>query len=149
MTVSVNNPSANISVLDKTDLSIGSIKNTVSVGGNNTVIVNQIENTILINQERIVVEIPETIVTVLTVGEQGPQGIRGEPGPPGDGDLNYVHTQSSASSLWSVAHNLGKFPSVTVIDSGNNVVFGDVVYVDLNNITISFSAGFGGKAYIN
>lgn len=64
-------------------------------------------------------------------------------------DNHYVHTQSVASSVWSVAHNLGKFPSVTVIDSGNNVVFGDVQFIDNNNVIITFTSSFSGKAYIN
>lgn len=66
-----------------------------------------------------------------------------------DKDKNYVHNQMSASSTWSVQHNLNKFPSVSVVDSGNNMVVGDVEYIDENNLTITFNASFSGKAYIN
>ena len=65
------------------------------------------------------------------------------------GDKNYVHTQISASATWTVSHDLGKFPSVTIVDSGETVVIGNIDYVDLNNLTITFSAAFGGKAYLN
>lgn len=65
------------------------------------------------------------------------------------GDKNFVFTQSAAESVWNVNHNLDKFPSVTVIDSGSNVVYGEVTYDDINNLTITFSGAFSGKAYIN
>ena len=67
----------------------------------------------------------------------------------GIGDKNYIHNQGAASNVWNVTHNLGKFPSVTVVDSGNSVVIGDVNMIDLNNITITFTSSFSGKAYIN
>ena len=66
-----------------------------------------------------------------------------------DKDKNYVHNQMSASSTWSVQHNLNKFASVSVVDSGNNIVIGDVEHIDENNLTITFNASFSGKAYIN
>ena len=61
----------------------------------------------------------------------------------------YVYTQGAPSASWSITHNMNKYPSVTVVDSGNNVVEGDVVYTSLNALTINFSGGFSGKAYIN
>ena len=61
----------------------------------------------------------------------------------------YIHTQGSPSATWYVIHNMNKYPSVTVVDSGNNVVEGDVVYNSLNDLEINFSGGFSGKAYIN
>ena len=64
-------------------------------------------------------------------------------------DKTYVHTQSSASNTWSITHNLGKFPSVSVVDSAENLVLGDITYINNNSLTISFSATFSGKAYIN
>jgi hypothetical protein len=63
------------------------------------------------------------------------------------GDLSYTHTQAVASTVWTVNHNLGKKPAVTVVDSGENVVFGDVTYVDLNILTVTFLAAFGGKCF--
>lgn len=67
----------------------------------------------------------------------------------GTGDLTYTHNQSSASATWNVAHNLNKYPSITIVDSANNVVIGEIAYVDTNNCTISFTASFSGKAYAN
>lgn len=61
----------------------------------------------------------------------------------------YTHVQSVASSTWVITHNLGKFPSVMVIDSSGNVVVGEITYNSNNQITIQFSAPFAGKAYLN
>lgn len=70
------------------------------------------------------------------------------------GNITYTHTQSSVSDTWVVTHNLGRFPSVTVVDSGDTVVFGTVVYNSSNQLTITFFVGgspsaFSGKAYLN
>lgn len=61
----------------------------------------------------------------------------------------YVHNQVISSASWNINHNLNKFPSVTVTDSGNNVIMGDVAYIDTNNVTVSFTGAFSGKAYLN
>ena len=83
-------------------------------------------------------------------GDTGPQGPEGPPGPAGSGgDLNYVHTQVGASAIWTVDHDLNKFPSVTVVDSGNTVVQGDIEYVSLDQLVITFTTAFSGYAYIN
>jgi hypothetical protein len=67
----------------------------------------------------------------------------------GTGDAHYVHNQGSPSATWTIVHNLGKRPSVTVVDSGDTEVEGDIHYVDNNTVTVLFSSGFSGKAYLN
>lgn len=62
---------------------------------------------------------------------------------------NYVHDQQVASTTWVVNHNMNKYPSVNVVDTANDEVTGDVKYNSLNQITITFSAAFSGKAYLN
>lgn len=64
-------------------------------------------------------------------------------------DKNYFHVQSIASTEWIINHNLGKYPSVTVIDSAGTEVNGEVNYTSLNTVTIKFSAAFSGKATLN
>ena len=61
----------------------------------------------------------------------------------------YIHTQIAPGSAWPIIHNMSKWPSVTVVDSSGNQVVGDVSYTDVNSLTISFSAGFAGYAYLN
>jgi len=61
----------------------------------------------------------------------------------------YVFNQNSPSATWSITHNLGRRPSVTVVDSAGTVVIGEVTYTSDNALTIQFSAGFSGQAYLN
>jgi hypothetical protein len=68
---------------------------------------------------------------------------------PAEAIETYTHVQSFAATVWTVTHNLGKFPSVTVIDSGNNKVYGGVEYLSADQLKLTFSVAFGGKAYLN
>lgn len=62
---------------------------------------------------------------------------------------SYTHTQNEAAATWYVDHQMGKYPSVTVVDSAGTMVFGDVTYNNENQVTITFTAAFSGKAYLN
>ena len=64
-------------------------------------------------------------------------------------DKNYVHIQDASSATWVVTHNLNKYPSVSVVDSAGSTVVGYVFYDTLNQVTITFSAPFSGKAFFN
>lgn len=64
-------------------------------------------------------------------------------------DRSFTFTQAVASAVWEIDHNMGKYPSVSVCDSAGTVVFGSVTYIDNNRLTITFSAPFSGKAYLN
>jgi hypothetical protein len=55
----------------------------------------------------------------------------------------------SPTVLWTVTHNLGKFPAVMVVDTGNSVLEADIHYADANQLTVSFGAPTSGKAYLN
>ena len=114
----------------------------------------------------------------VATGPPGPQGPPGPPGSNGTGTdevwigateptdlalelwvdtdenpsstgVSYVHTQGVASAMWQITHNLGFFPNVTVIDSGNSVVEGEIIYVDANRVDVGFSGGFTGVAYLS
>ena len=67
----------------------------------------------------------------------------------GVGDKNFVFTQAVASNTWVIQHNLNKFPSVTSVNVNNIEMFGEVVFADVNNLTINFTSASSGKAYIN
>lgn len=64
-------------------------------------------------------------------------------------DKKYVHDQGIPSQVWTINHGLNKYPSVTAVDTASSVVFGQVDYVDKNNLTITFNASFSGEAYLN
>ena len=65
------------------------------------------------------------------------------------GDAHYAHTQSNATDQWVITHNLNKFPSVTIVDDGNNILITEVLYNSANQLTVLFNAAESGKAYLN
>lgn len=64
-------------------------------------------------------------------------------------DKNFVHTQGLASDVWEITHDLNKYPSVTIIDSGGTEVIGNINYIDTSTVSITFSSEFSGKAILN
>ena len=61
----------------------------------------------------------------------------------------YVHEQGVASAVWTVQHNLNKYPSVTVVDSSENVIIPEVKYIDKNTVIITMTGASKGWAYLN
>lgn len=64
-------------------------------------------------------------------------------------DKNFVYTQATPSARWEIAHNLEKRPSISVVDSAGTEVTGEYTHVDDNNVILTFSGAFAGKAYFN
>jgi len=67
----------------------------------------------------------------------------------GFADKNFVYDQIVASSSWEITHNLGKLPSVTIIDSGGTQIMGDVSHFSINKLFVFFSSPFSGTAFLN
>lgn len=65
------------------------------------------------------------------------------------GDKHYIHSQTTAASVWVIDHDLEKRPAVAVVSSTGSFQEGAVVYTNLNSLTITFNASFSGKAYLN
>ena len=68
--------------------------------------------------------------------------------------VTYTHSQTSSSNTWTITHNLGRYPSVTVVDTGGTVLTAPVTYNSVNQLTITFFSGGSalattGKAYLN
>jgi hypothetical protein len=61
----------------------------------------------------------------------------------------YIYNQGVPATLWTINHSLNKYPSVTVVDSANTEVVGDIQYTNTNTLTVTFSSAFSGKAYLN
>lgn len=61
----------------------------------------------------------------------------------------YVHEQGVASAVWTVQHNLDKYPSVTVVDSAENEIVAEVEYIDKNTVQITMIGASKGRAYLN
>lgn len=63
-------------------------------------------------------------------------------------DKHYSQSFTDETSV-SVNHNLGKFPSVTVLDSSGYEVICGVQHIDNNNLTLTFSESKTGNVYCN
>ena len=64
-------------------------------------------------------------------------------------DSTYTQCFEVAAAKWTITHNLGKYPSVTVVDSANTVVVGNVDYTTSNSLVITFNAAFSGCVFLN
>ena len=61
----------------------------------------------------------------------------------------YSQCFSTPFQKWTITHNLGKYPSVTVVDNNNVIVVGDVDYLSTNVIEITFADMFSGCSFLN
>jgi hypothetical protein len=89
---------------------------------------------------------------VVEVQDRGAKGVPGTPGIPGidgSGDKTFRYQQLAPSAIWTVNHNMDKYPSVYTFDSTGDERLGDILHIDSNALTITFSAPFGGEAYLN
>lgn len=66
-----------------------------------------------------------------------------------DSDKTFNFVQGVADTNWAISHNLGKFPSVSVFDSADTPLKGQIEHVDDNNLNIKFNKAVSGKAYLN
>ncbi len=85
-----------------------------------------------------------------TQGTQGIQGIQGIEGPAGSGiGGSFLYNQSIPTTTWMITHSLGFFPAVTIVDSSQREVVGDVTHIDSMSVQVDFSFPFSGKAYLS
>lgn len=63
--------------------------------------------------------------------------------------IKFTYNQLIPTNEWTINHNLGLHPSVSVVDSAGTKQYGEVQYITNNQIKIKFSAPFSGKAYLN
>lgn len=65
------------------------------------------------------------------------------------GSETFTYNQSAPSAEWSITHNLDRYPAVSIVDSGGNVVIGEVRYASSTLVVVTFASAFAGKAYLN
>jgi hypothetical protein len=84
-------------------------------------------------------------------GPDGPPGPAGPPGPPGPSgvEATYTFTQVAPDDSWNIIHNLDRYPSVTVVDSGGSEIIPNLIYINANQIDLYFANPTSGKAYLN
>jgi hypothetical protein len=72
--------------------------------------------------------------------------VVGVQGPPGNG-ARHTHVQAAALLVWTVPHNLGFRPNVTVTTTGGQEVWGgEVLHLSVNTLTITFDVAMAGSA---
>jgi hypothetical protein len=84
-------------------------------------------------------------------GPEGPTGETGAAGPqgaPGGLASSFTFVQSLPLATWIIVHNMGTYPSVTVIDSSGNWVIGGIHYDSVYQVTLTFSGAFSGTAVL-
>jgi hypothetical protein len=89
----------------------------------------------------------KVIEAKITGGISGPQGPQGPPGA-ATSDV-HIHIQAIPSDTWVIEHNLGYYPSVTVVDTQGDFVLCSPHYDSMDVVTVTFGAAFGGQAYLS
>jgi hypothetical protein len=59
---------------------------------------------------------------------------------------SFVFSQESAATVWTIPHNLGRFPVIRVFTAGGHEVDADIINLSVNVAQVNFSAALGGSA---
>ncbi len=85
-------------------------------------------------------------VSATVQGPAGPAGPAGPQGPVGPPPPTFVFNQSTPSNNWTIAHNLGFYPSVELLNSGSQEIEGGVTHLSTNVVVASFTTPVSGIA---
>jgi hypothetical protein len=61
---------------------------------------------------------------------------------------SFTYEQLVPNVIWTINHNMGKIPSLKIIDGLNEEVMGAISYNNLDTLTITFSEAITGAAYL-
>ena len=64
------------------------------------------------------------------------------------GDKNFTELVS-LSTTWTVNHNLNKFPAVSILDTAGTEIYGQIEYVSLTQVVITFVVPVAGRVTCN
>ena len=110
------------------------------------VVVEQEINTITVEETDVSIEVIEETINLIAVGMVGPRGARGERGPEGSVG-GHSYEQRQPASIWSIQHNLGRKPSVTIVID-DSIVYASINYETDDLLTIRFLVPKSGSAYL-
>jgi hypothetical protein len=96
---------------------------------NNVIINEDTANRVIVNQDA-----PNQVVVRLSAN--------------GGNTRRLVYSQPVASDTWLITHSLGGRPSITVVDTADTVVIGEVTYISDSQIRVEFTSAFSGFAYL-
>lgn len=63
--------------------------------------------------------------------------------------VTFFYTQNLPSTVWTVNHPLGGYPSVVARDSGGTEVEGEIQYPSTTQVVLLFSAAISGSVQLN
>jgi hypothetical protein len=65
--------------------------------------------------------------------------------------VKYVHNQTTVSNDWTITHNLGYFPNVTILDNDSppRIVEADIRYLNTSSVRIIMNTSMSGTAYLS
>lgn len=96
--------------------------------------------------------IPESIVTVdddnITITFVHPQDGKAVLAFSSSNNSGYTFNQVVAANVWTITHNLGYYPSVTIVDTLGNVVETNIQYISNMVVEVTFDTAFAGTAYL-
>lgn len=111
-------------------------------------IYDESNDSVSVTTEVVQLEVLSSNSSTLEISSQPFTTIQGPPGPqgPSGSSAGYVHTQTISSSIWTVNHNLGFKPAISVHSMGGVEVLASVVHTSNNQVIISFENDFTGYA---
>lgn len=94
--------------------------------------------------------VPADPAVIEVLVQDGPQIVEvlipGETGPAGAAAQAYVHQQPSPLATWTVNHNLGLRPLVTVLSPGGIEVEAEIIHASANQALVLFNSPSAGSA---
>lgn len=100
------------------------------------------ERQIVIRQEKRKIFVRDNgSVRIIEVARQGPPGATGPTGPAAD---DFEQSFSSALT-WTVNHNLGRYPIITLLTTGNVEFDAQIVHTNNNQFIVHFAAPLAGS----
>ena len=62
--------------------------------------------------------------------------------------VRFVYTQNAPANEWTIVHNLGFFPNITVLDNQNRLLEVYIEYLNINTAKIVMNSACSGIAYL-
>ncbi|WP_158812079.1 hypothetical protein [Beijerinckia sp. L45] len=114
----------------------------VSEAGDVLITVNSQVATLTVADYGFALAVSQDVTQIVSVAQQGPMG-------PAGGATTTIINIVEASTTWTLAHYLNRYPTVTVVDTAGDMIWASQVYQDRNTIIINFTAPTSGVAYLN
>lgn len=100
---------------------------------------NAVPNQVVVEDVRIDVNVDQDVPNLITLNSGSSQTVL---------TRRHVHSQPVVSDVWVIDHTLNGKPSVTIVDSADTVVVGEVTYNSNSRVTVTFTSPFSGYAYL-